>query len=76
MIKYCYQKLNLDKLISTLKFYIEEEVALRELVTIKSQTEIYLTSLKINPGDAYVLNYLAYSWLERRLQNKNGSTNA
>ena len=24
-----------------------------------------LLSLKINPGDAYVLNYLAYSWLER-----------
>ena len=24
-----------------------------------------LTSLKINPDDAYVLNYLAYSWLER-----------
>ncbi len=24
-----------------------------------------LESLKINPDDAYVLNYLAYSWLER-----------
>ena len=24
-----------------------------------------LQSLKINPNDAYVLNYLAYSWLER-----------
>ena len=24
-----------------------------------------LTSLEINPNDAYVLNYLAYSWLER-----------
>ena len=24
-----------------------------------------LRSLEINPGDAYVLNYLAYSWLER-----------
>ena len=24
-----------------------------------------LYSLKINPDDAYVLNYLAYSWLER-----------
>ena len=24
-----------------------------------------LASLKINPDDAYVLNYLAYSWLER-----------
>ena len=24
-----------------------------------------LESLKINPDDPYVLNYLAYSWLER-----------
>ena len=24
-----------------------------------------LKSLKINPDDAYILNYLAYSWLER-----------
>tara|TARA_S200000501_G_C20852938_1_gene756485 strand:- start:115 stop:1800 length:1686 start_codon:yes stop_codon:yes gene_type:complete len=24
-----------------------------------------LNALKINPGDAYILNYLAYSWLER-----------
>ncbi len=24
-----------------------------------------LHALKINPGDAYILNYLAYSWLER-----------
>ena len=27
--------------------------------------EDLLSSLKINPEDAYVLNYLAYSWLER-----------
>jgi tetratricopeptide (TPR) repeat protein len=25
-----------------------------------------IKSLEINPGDAYVLNYLAYSWLERK----------
>ena len=25
-----------------------------------------LTSLEVNPDDAYVLNYLAYSWLERK----------
>jgi len=25
-----------------------------------------LKSLEINPDDAYVLNYLAYSWLERK----------
>jgi lipoprotein NlpI len=27
--------------------------------------EDLLASLSINPNDAYVLNYLAYSWLER-----------
>ncbi len=27
-----------------------------------------LNSLRINPNDAYVLNYLAYSWLERNFQ--------
>ena len=30
----------------------------------KADTDL-LHSLKINPDDAYVLNYLAYSWLER-----------
>ena len=29
-----------------------------------------LNSLKINPDDAYVLNYLAYSWLERNYKIK------
>ena len=27
-----------------------------------------LYSLEINPDDAYVLNYLAYSWLERNFK--------
>jgi tetratricopeptide (TPR) repeat protein len=31
----------------------------------KKADEDLLYSLKINPEDAYVLNYLAYSWLER-----------
>ena len=31
----------------------------------KQSDEDLLHSLKINPDDAYVLNYLAYSWLER-----------
>ena len=31
----------------------------------KKADEDLLQSLKINPDDAYVLNYLAYSWLER-----------
>ena len=31
----------------------------------KKADEDLLSSLRINPDDAYVLNYLAYSWLER-----------
>jgi len=31
----------------------------------KESDEDLLNSLRINPDDAYVLNYLAYSWLER-----------
>ncbi len=31
----------------------------------KKSDKDLLQSLKINPNDAYVLNYLAYSWLER-----------
>jgi tetratricopeptide (TPR) repeat protein len=31
---------------------------------VKSDQDL-LRSLEVNPGDAYVLNYLAYSWLER-----------
>ncbi len=31
----------------------------------KKADEDLLLSLKLNPDDAYVLNYLAYSWLER-----------
>ncbi len=31
----------------------------------KNADKDLLNSLKINPNDAYVLNYLAYSWLER-----------
>ena len=30
--------------------------------------EDLINSLKINPDDAYVLNYLAYSWLERDIR--------
>ena len=33
----------------------------------KKQTNDLLKSLEINPDDAYVLNYLAYSWLRARL---------
>jgi len=32
----------------------------------KNADKDLLKSLEVNPGDAYVLNYLAYSWLERK----------
>ena len=35
------------------------------LGNFKNSDEDLLRSLEINPNDAYVLNYLAYSWLER-----------
>ena len=58
-----------QKLMSTLnymqKFYIEEEVAMKGLGDYVSSDKDLLKSLEINPDDAYVLNYLAYSWLER-----------
>ena len=31
----------------------------------KEADQDFFHSLEINPDDAYVLNYLAYSWLER-----------
>ncbi len=35
------------------------------LGNFKKSDEDLLKSLEVNPDDAYVLNYLAYSWLER-----------
>ena len=35
------------------------------LKNFSKSDEDFINSLKINPRDAYVLNYLAYSWLER-----------
>ena len=35
------------------------------LKRFEKSDEDFLNSMKINPNDAYVLNYLAYSWLER-----------
>ena len=43
----------------------EEEVVMKELGNYKEADKDLLNALKINPDDAYVLNYLAYSWLER-----------
>ena len=45
--------------------YIEEEGSYERLKNFKKSDEDLLKSLEINPNDAYVLNYLAYSWLER-----------
>jgi len=36
------------------------------LADYKNSDKDLLKSLEINPDDAYVLNYLAYSWLERK----------
>ena len=36
----------------------------------KKADEDLLLALKINPNDAYILNYLAYSWLERNYKIK------
>ena len=38
---------------------------MKELGNYKEADKDLLNALKINPNDAYVLNYLAYSWLER-----------
>ncbi len=35
------------------------------LKNFKKSDEDLINSMKLNPDDAYVLNYLAYSWLER-----------
>ena len=43
-------------------FFIDEERAMNELAIRKSR---YIFSTLENLQDAYVLNYLAYSWLER-----------
>jgi len=62
-----------SKIISTLDdtSYIKADLLLRRggsyerMTNYKKADEDLLHSLKINPDDAYVLNYLAYSWLER-----------
>ena len=67
-IKYIMIKL-FQKLILTLnfmqKFYIEEGGSYERLGDYVNSDKDLLKSLEINPDDAYVLNYLAYSWLER-----------
>ena len=40
-------------------------ISYERLADYKSSDRDLLKSLEINPDDAYVLNYLAYSWLER-----------
>ena len=52
------QKLNLI-------FFIEEVVVMKRIGDYENADKDLFESLKLNPDDAYVLNYLAYSWLER-----------
>ena len=47
------------------KYYIEEGSCYERLGQFEKSDKDLLNSLKINPNNAYVLNYLAYSWLER-----------
>lgn len=62
-----------SEIISTLDdtSYIKADLLYRRggsyerMTNYKKADEDLLHSLKINPDDAYVLNYLAYSWLER-----------
>ena len=41
-------------------------ISYERLADYKNSDKDLLKSLKINPDEAYVLNYLAYSWLERK----------
>ena len=47
------------------EFLFRRGSSYERLKKFKKSDEDLLKSLEINPNDAYVLNYLAYSWLER-----------
>ena len=55
-----------EGLIHTPIFFIEEGEAYERLKDYKKADEDLLLSLKLSPDQSYVLNYLAYSWLERK----------
>ena len=64
-----YNKI-LSKININTKFYGEilyrRGVCYERLGDYKSSDRDLLRSLEVNPDDPYVLNYLAYSWLERK----------
>ena len=45
------------------QIYYRRGASYERLKVYESADADFLQSLKINPDDAYVLNYLAYSWL-------------
>ena len=56
-------------------FFTEEEDHLREWVIMKMADIDLLKSLEIRPDDPYSLNYLAYSWLERKFKIRRSNSN-
>ena len=63
------QKLNKDSVIYAEVLY-RRGGCYERLKQYEKADKDLLNSLKINPDDAYVLNYLAYSWLERNYKIK------
>ena len=45
--------------------YYRRGASYERIKNYKDSDKDFLQSLRINPDDAHVLNYLAYSWLER-----------
>ena len=66
-IKYYTKVINaLDKNSEILpNVYYRRGASYERIKNYEDSDKDFLQSLKINPDDAYVLNYLAYSWLER-----------
>ena len=50
------------------QIYYRRGASYERLKVYESADADFLQSLKIDPDDAYVLNYLAYSWLERNFK--------
>ena len=67
------QKLNKDSVIYAEVLY-RRGGCYERLKQYEKADKDLLNSLKINPDDAYVLNYLAYSWLERNYKIKEAIT--
>ena len=50
--------------------YYKRGTCFERMKNYKKADEDFLNSLKLDPNDAYVLNYLGYSWLERSYKIK------